>query len=85
MRRRRDKGEVAAELVALVRDQIGPVAAFKLASVVESLPKTRSGKTLRRVIKAIAEGQAYKECASQGFTFAASPLFVPLFSFPPLT
>ena len=50
---------VTAELVQRVRDQIGPVAAFKRALVVDGLPKTRSGKVLRRTAKAIAEGRDY--------------------------
>jgi propionyl-CoA synthetase len=50
---------VERELVALVRDRIGPVAAFKLAIVVARLPKTRSGKILRGTMKKIADGQAW--------------------------
>jgi len=53
----RDAGEVAAELVALVRDRIGPVAAFRDARVVLRLPKTRSGKILRASIRRIANGE----------------------------
>ena len=53
----RDEAEVAAELVALVRERIGPVAAFKDARVVQRLPKTRSGKILRATIRALADGQ----------------------------
>ena len=41
------EGEIVKELVQRVRDQIGPVAAFKTAKVVKRLPKTRSGKILR--------------------------------------
>jgi propionyl-CoA synthetase len=48
--------QIEAELVALVRDKIGPVAAFKLVFVVARLPKTRSGKILRGTIKKIADG-----------------------------
>jgi propionyl-CoA synthetase len=48
---------VSAELVALVRDRIGPVAAFKDARVVPRLPKTRSGKILRATIRRIADGE----------------------------
>ncbi|MQA13525.1 MAG: AMP-binding protein [Pseudonocardiaceae bacterium] len=44
------------ELVALVRDQIGAVAAFKQVSVVPALPKTRSGKILRKTLRGIADG-----------------------------
>lgn len=52
-----DSAVLEAELVALVRDQIGPVAAFKQARVVPALPKTRSGKILRRTMRGIAEGR----------------------------
>ncbi len=52
--------EIAAECVALVRDRIGPVAAFKLCAVVDRLPKTRSGKILRRTMAAIADGEDFK-------------------------
>ena len=48
--------EIEKEIVALVRDKIGPVAAFKLAITVARLPKTRSGKILRGTIKKIADG-----------------------------
>jgi propionyl-CoA synthetase len=51
--------EVERELVALVRDRIGPVAAFKLALTVGRLPKTRSGKILRGTMKKIADGDAW--------------------------
>jgi propionyl-CoA synthetase len=56
----RSEEEVVAELVALVRQKIGPVAAFKKVVVVERLPKTRSGKILRGTMKKIADGQEYK-------------------------
>ncbi len=48
--------QVEKEVVALVRDKLGPVAAFKLAITVARLPKTRSGKILRGTIKKIADG-----------------------------
>jgi len=51
---------IVPELVKLVREKIGPVAAFKLATVVKRLPKTRSGKILRGTIKKIADGDDYK-------------------------
>ena len=51
--------QVERELVALVRDRIGPVAAFKLAVTVARLPKTRSGKILRATMKKIADGEDY--------------------------
>jgi propionyl-CoA synthetase len=50
------EGQIAADLVQRVRQELGPVASFKLAAVVEKLPKTRSGKILRGAIRAIAEG-----------------------------
>ena len=56
----KDAAEVAKECVALVRDRIGPVAAFKLAVVVDRLPKTRSGKILRATMAQIADGQEPK-------------------------
>jgi propionyl-CoA synthetase len=52
--------DVVAECVKLVRDKIGPVAAFKLATVVQRLPKTRSGKILRATMVNIADGKDYK-------------------------
>jgi propionyl-CoA synthetase len=52
--------EIENEVVQLVRDRIGPVAAFKTAFVVPRLPKTRSGKILRGTMRAIADGEAYK-------------------------
>jgi len=56
----RDHNEVAAEVVILVREKIGPVAAFKLAVLVDRLPKTRSGKILRGTMVSIADGKPYK-------------------------
>lgn len=56
----RDAADVETELVAMVRDRIGPVAAFKRAIVVERLPKTRSGKILRATMRSIADGQEWK-------------------------
>jgi propionyl-CoA synthetase len=50
---------IERECVGLVRDQIGPVAAFKTAIVVNRLPKTRSGKILRGTMKKIADGDAW--------------------------
>ena len=50
---------ICKELVALVRDRIGPVAAFKDAQVVPRLPKTRSGKILRATLRKIADGEDY--------------------------
>ncbi len=56
----RPSEEIVKECVKLVRDQIGPVAAFKLACVVDRLPKTRSGKILRATMVKIADGETYK-------------------------
>ena len=50
----------AREIVALVRDKIGPVAAFKTVLTVNRLPKTRSGKILRGTMRKIADGEQYK-------------------------
>ncbi len=52
--------EILEQLVALVREKIGPVAAFKKVTVVDRLPKTRSGKILRGTMKSIADGKQYK-------------------------
>ena len=56
----RDHEEIVGECVALVREKIGPVAAFKLARVVVRLPKTRSGKILRGTMKKIADSDEWK-------------------------
>jgi propionyl-CoA synthetase len=56
----RPAAEIQKELVAKVRDEIGPVAAFKLVAVVKRLPKTRSGKILRGTMKKIADGAELK-------------------------
>ncbi len=55
----RSHDDITRELVALVRERIGPVAAFKVATVVHRLPKTRSGKILRGTVKKIADGVPY--------------------------
>ncbi|UWR16189.1 propionyl-CoA synthetase [Sulfitobacter sp. M368] len=52
--------EITKECVKRIRDQIGPVAAFKQALVVDRLPKTRSGKILRATMVKIADGQEFK-------------------------
>ena len=51
----RDAGEITAECIAKVRNDIGPVASFKLCGVVNRLPKTRSGKILRGTMRCIAD------------------------------
>ena len=55
-----DPAELEQELVALVRQQIGAVACFRRALVVDRLPKTRSGKILRRTLRQIANGEQYQ-------------------------
>ena len=56
----RDATAIVDEAVGMVRGRIGPVAAFKSASVVARLPKTRSGKILRGTMRAIADGEEWK-------------------------
>jgi propionyl-CoA synthetase len=56
----REPADIEREIVALVRDKIGPVAAFKRAIVVARLPKTRSGKILRGTMKKIADGEPWQ-------------------------
>ena len=56
----RDEAEIVKEVVAMVRDRIGPVAAFKTATVVQRLPKTRSGKILRGTMQKIADSETWK-------------------------
>ncbi len=60
----RDYADIVKEVVQLVREKIGPVAAFKTATVVQRLPKTRSGKILRGIMQKIADGKEYKEPAT---------------------
>ncbi len=52
--------EIAAELVEMVRERVGPIASFRLAAIVKRLPKTRSGKIVRGTIKKIADGLKYQ-------------------------
>jgi propionyl-CoA synthetase len=52
--------QILKEVVALVRERIGPVAAFKTATIVKRLPKTRSGKILRGTMQKIADHEDYK-------------------------
>ncbi len=56
----RDPAVIRKELINKVRDDIGPVAAFKTVVIVSRLPKTRSGKTLRGTMKSIADGKEFK-------------------------
>jgi propionyl-CoA synthetase len=53
-------GAIAGEVVQMVRERIGPVAAFKTAIVVRRLPKTRSGKILRGIMQKMADSQEFK-------------------------
>ena len=55
----RPTADIEREIVATVRDRVGPVAAFKTALTVQRLPKTRSGKILRGTIQKIADGEAW--------------------------
>ena len=55
----RAEADIVREVVGLVRERIGPVAAFKLALVVDRLPKTRSGKILRATLRQMADGEPY--------------------------
>ncbi|MBA70254.1 MAG: propionyl-CoA synthetase [Rhizobiales bacterium] len=56
----REMAEIEREIVALVREKIGPVAAFKIVMTVNRLPKTRSGKILRATMQKIADGESWK-------------------------
>jgi propionyl-CoA synthetase len=52
--------ELVAELIQMVREQLGAIASFKRAVVVERLAKTRSGKILRGIMRSLADGESYK-------------------------
>ena len=52
--------ELESEIVQMVRDQLGALACFKQALVVKRLPKTRSGKILRRIMRHIADQKTYQ-------------------------
>ncbi|SEM49197.1 propionyl-CoA synthetase [Loktanella fryxellensis] len=56
----RPEAEIVADCIRMVRDAIGPVAAFKLVAVVDRLPKTRSGKILRRTMVSVCDGAEVK-------------------------
>ncbi len=56
----RPHGEITRELVAMVRERIGPVASFKHATVIQRLPKTRSGKVLRSTMRKVADAEPFK-------------------------
>jgi len=55
-----EESVIQQELIQLVRDEIGPVASFKKVIIVERLPKTRSGKILRKVIRHLADGESFQ-------------------------
>ena len=55
----RSEGDITRELVEMVRERIGPVASFKVVTLVKRLPKTRSGKILRGTMKRIADGAEF--------------------------
>jgi propionyl-CoA synthetase len=57
---RSQSGKIVQDVTRMVRERIGPVAAFKTATVIERLPKTRSGKILRGIMQKIANSEAYK-------------------------
>ena len=56
----KDHETISKECIQMVRDKIGPVAAFKIVIVIKRLPKTRSGKILRGTIRKIADNVEYK-------------------------
>jgi len=56
----REHEEIVQDLIQTVRERVGPIASFKIATVVQRLPKTRSGKILRGTIKSIADGEEYR-------------------------
>jgi propionyl-CoA synthetase len=60
----RDKDEIVKEVIQMVRERIGPVAAFKAATVIDRLPKTRSGKILRGTMQKIADNKPYNTPAT---------------------
>ena len=55
----RENADIVKEVIQMIRDEIGPVASFKTAMVVDRLPKTRSGKILRAVMRKMADGKEY--------------------------
>ncbi len=57
---KKDPEEIRKELSKLIRSEIGPIACYKETAVVKRLPKTRSGKILRGIMRKIADGEAYK-------------------------
>lgn len=55
----RDLNEIKQEIAHMIRNQIGPIACYRDTVIVERLPKTRSGKILRSIMRKIADGQSY--------------------------
>ncbi len=55
----REYSEICSEIIDLIRKEIGPVASFKKIAIVQALPKTRSGKILRKTIRCIINGDAW--------------------------
>ena len=56
----KEKKKIIEECIKMIREKVGPVAAFKIAIVVKRLPKTRSGKVLRGTVRKIADNEPYK-------------------------
>ena len=56
----RDTDDIVSEVISMVRERIGPVAAFKKAVIIDRLPKTRSGKILRGTMRKIADSEEYR-------------------------
>ncbi|MDH5474536.1 MAG: propionyl-CoA synthetase, partial [Cyclobacteriaceae bacterium] len=54
-----EEEELELELIRMVRKKVGPVASFRRSVITRRLPKTRSGKILRGIMRAIADGKAY--------------------------
>jgi len=57
---KKDHSKLEAELIKKIRDEIGAVAFFRVAMIVDKLPKTRSGKILRNTLRKIVNGEQYK-------------------------
>jgi propionyl-CoA synthetase len=56
----REHADIRAELIALVRDQVGPICNFRHVAIVQRLPKTRSGKILRSTMRRIADAEPFE-------------------------
>ena len=55
-----DEDVLKTDLVKMIRNNIGPIACYKETAIVKRLPKTRSGKILRGIMRAIANGKEYR-------------------------